>query len=286
MRYLFVFFCCWIFSLTLFSQKIQRVSGTFTYYAEGDVSLNQAKQKALEGAKLQAIAKAFGTVITQSTVSSDKIENGQEDNYFLLLNDSEVKGEWVEDMGDPNFQIEYAQEMLIVKCTVHGRAQEITNTASDFEATLLRNGTEPRFADTRFHNGDDMFLRFRSPVSGYVAVYLIDETPTAYCLLPYMDNAGGQQPVRHNEEYVFFSSQNSKTDGVVDEFTLTCKGNLEYNRLYVIFSPVPFTKALDDQMDKQLPRQLSYEGFNSWLGKCRRHDPKMGVKVMHIEITK
>lgn len=275
-----------IIPFCLHAQKVVKECASFTYYAEGNESPNQAKQKALEGARLQVIANAFGTVISQSTTSSDRVENGQEKNYFFQLSDSEVKGEWVEDVGEPKYQVEYAQEMLIVTCTVCGRVRELSNTATNFEATVLKNGTEQRFADTSFHNGDDIYLWFRSPVDGYVAVYLIDEQMTAYCLLPYMDNATGQHAVKHNEEYVFFSTQKSKNRAPADEYTMTCENDLEQNRLYVIFSPVPFTKALDNQADDRLPRQLPYDEFNKWLGKCRRHDAKMGVKVMHIEIKK
>lgn len=273
-----------VISLPLCAQKVQRVCGEYTYYAEGNESPNQAKAKALEGAKLQAIAAEFGTVVSQSIVSKETSDNGRENSYFSQLSDSEVKGEWLEDEGEAEYRIEYVQDMLAVTCKVCGKARAITNEAIEFEATVLKNGTERRFADTRFRHGDDLFLYFRAPADGYVAVYLIDEAPTAYCLLPYMDNADGQQPVRHNEEYVFFSPRHSKTGGEVDEFTLTCGGEREQNRLYVVFSPQPFTKAQDDQTDKRLPRQLAYEDFNRWLGKCRRHDPKMGVKVMHLEI--
>lgn len=274
------------FSLPLCAQKVQRVCGEFTYYAEGDESPNQAKAKALEGAKLQAIAAEFGTVVSQSIVSKESSENGMENSYFSQLSASEVKGEWLENVGEAEYKIEYVQEMLAVTCKVCGKAREITNEAVEFEATVLKNGTEKRFADTRFRNGDDLYLQFRSPVDGYVAVYLVDETPTAYCLLPYLSNAKGQQSVKHGENYIFFSPKLSKTEGGVDEFTLTCENNIERNQLYIIFSPKPFTKALDDRVSEALPRQLAYEEFSRWLGKSRRNDSKMGLKVIHLEITK
>lgn len=283
----FLILLSWVMlPLCLLAQKTVKACATFTYYAEGNETVNQAKQKALEGAKLQAIAQTFGTFISQSTTSSDRVENGQEENYFFQLSDSEVKGEWMEDVSEPQYQVEYAQEMLIVTCTMCGMVREISNAATDFDAMILRNGTEQRFADTRFRAGDDIFLWFRSPVNGFVAVYLIDEQMTAYCLLPYLNNATGQHPVKHNEEYVFFSKQKAQQNTYADEYKLTCDNTAEHNRLYVIFSPVPFTKALDNQENEGLPRQLSYEEFNKWLGKCRRHDAKMGVKVMHIEIKK
>lgn len=271
--------------LTLCAQRVQKVCGEYTYYAEGNQSPNEAKRAALEAAKLQALATEFGTVISQSTTQQESSVDGKESSYFSQLSASEVKGEWLEDLGEPEYEVEFVQDMLVVKCRVCGRAREISNEATEFTAAVLRNGTEARFADVNFRNGDDMYLLFRTPVDGYVAAYLVDETPTAYCLLPYMDNASGQHPVRHNEEYIFFSPQKAaKGSGTVDEYTLTCTNEIERNQLYVIFSPKPFTKALDNQIDDGLPRQLSYEEFQKWLGKCRKRDTKMGVKVMHIEI--
>lgn len=275
-----------LFPLTLCAQRVQKVCGEFTYYAEGNQSANDAKHAALEAAKLQAIANEFGTVITQSNVQKETSTNGEESTYFSSLSASEVKGEWIEDIGEPTYEISFVQDMLVVKCKVCGRAREISNEAVDFTATILRNGTEAKFADINFHNGDDMFLLFRSPSDGYVAAYLIDETPSAYCLLPYMNNARGQQAVKHNQEYVFFSPAKAPKGEQVDEYTLTCSNEIERNQVYVIFSPKPFTKALDSQVDDGLPRQLNYEDFSRWLSTCRKRDSKMGVKVMHIEIKK
>lgn len=285
-RYITILFVMCALPLALHAQRIRKVCGEYTFYAEGNQSPNEAKRAALEGARLQALAKEFGTVISQSTTQKESSVNGEERSYFSQLSASEVKGEWIEDDGEPAYDISFAGDMLVVKCKVCGRAREISNEATEFEAEVLRNGTEARFADVQFRSGDELFMRFRSPADGYVAIYLVDETPTAYCLLPYIGNAGGQQPVRHGREYVFFSPEKAADGEVVDEFTMTCANDLERNQIYVIFSPKPFTKALDTQLSDRLPRQLSYEDFQQWLGRCRKRDTKMGVKVMHIEIGK
>lgn len=275
-----------IFPLTLCAQRVQKVCGEYTYYAEGNQSPNEAKRLALEGAKLEALAREFGTVISQSTTQKETAADGKESSYFSQLSASEVKGEWLEDVGEAEYEISFVQEMLVVKCRVCGKARELSNDAVEFTATVLRNGTEARFADTDFRGGDDMFLLFRAPVDGYVAVYLVDETPVAYCLLPYMADADGQQPVKHGEEYIFFSPAHaSKGSCAVDEYTLTCGEGRERNQLYVIFSPKPFTKALDSQANEGLPRQLGFGEFQKWLGTCRKRDTRMGMKVIHIEIS-
>lgn len=273
-------------SLSLCAQNVRRVSGEFTYYAEGNETLNQAKIKALEGAKLKALAKEFGTLMSQDTYSEETANNGEESSYFSQMTSSEVKGEWLEDLTEPEYSIEFVQDMLVVKCKVSGKAREISNESIDFESKILKNGTEKRNEDVRFKRGDNLYLSFRSPSDGYVAVYYVDETPTAFCLLPYMSNITGQQKVKRGKDYVFFSSDNSKTEGVVDELRITCDKDVEHNRVYVIFSPNPFTKAIDEQVSDYLPRQLRYEDFAKWLNKNRKRDPKMGLKIIKIEIRK
>lgn len=286
-RALYIFLSLMFLPVGLYAQRVKQVCGEYTYYAEGNESLNQAKLKALEGARLQALAHEFGTIISQNTMMSEIVSNNQEQSYFSQLSSTEVKGEWIADTDEPEYEVKFIDDMLVVACYACGKARELSNEAADFEALVLRNGTEAKFADTHFRNGDDMFLQFRSPINGYVAVYLVDETPTAYCLLPYIDNAEGQQPVKHGRRYVFFSpDKDGKTDCEVDEYTLTCSNDIERNRLFVIFSPEPFTKALDSQLSDALPRQLSYEDFSKWLSNCRKRDKKMGVKVMYIEIKK
>ncbi len=273
--------------LSLGAQNVVKVSGEYTYYAEGNESVNEAKNKALEGAKLQALAKEFGTVVSQSNMQQETSMDGKESSYFSSLSSNEVKGEWLETVGEPEYNIDFAGDVIVVICKVGGKARRISNESVDFIAKILRNGKEEKFADVNFRNGDDMYLLFRAPVDGYVAVYLIDETPEAFCLLPYMDNASGRQKVKHNKEYVFFAEGLSpEGSGTVDEYTLTSSKDIERNQIYVIFSPEPFTKAMDSQLDEGLPRQLGFDKFSHWLSASRRRDTKMGLKVMHINIKK
>lgn len=273
--------------LTLSAQRMRTVQGEATYYAEMSESVSEARAKALQSAKIQALAREFGTIVTQSVSQQEVLKGDSESSYFSSLSDTEVKGEWVDDIGEPEYDISFAGDVLVVKCTVKGHAREISNDAADFKAVVLRNGTQERFADTAFLDGDDLFLLFQSPKDGYVAVYLVDEQNNAFCLLPYMDNESGQHKVRHGREYVFFSAEKERNRGIsVDEYTLTCDLDIEHNRIYVIFSPNSFTKALDSQQSESLPRQTDYESFRKWLGNLRRRDTEMGVKEMQIIITK
>lgn len=273
--------------LTVSAQRTQKVEGEYTYYASNNESMATAKAKAQEYARNQAIGKAFGTVISQVTSQTESYDDGEEHTHFAQLSQTEVKGEWMEDTRNPEYTVEIIDDDIVIHCKVYGLAREHSNKTVDFEAIVLRNHPELKDANTLFKNGDDMYLYFESPATGYVAVYLVDEEQKAYCLLPYRHDSDGQQKVSGGEEYIFFSTDKATEEKrIVDEYYLPTDKAIERDKIYVIFSRKSFTKAVDHQNREGIPRELSYQDFQQWLGRQRANDPEMGVKVIHIEITK
>jgi hypothetical protein len=276
--------------LGIFAQKTAKVCGEYTYYAPENVTLEQAKQTALQRAKIEALAEKFGTIISQNNATVVKNENEKSNISFLSLSESDVKGEWIETTQEPEYKIFYEKDMLVVGVSVCGKAREIVGAGIDFSAKVLRNGTENRFENDNFKNGDDIFLLFLSPTDGYLAVYLIDDSQTAYCLLPYMNDPSGKVKIKSGKEYVFFSEKHADRSEAttVTEYTLTCNKSIEQNYLYVIFSPNEFTKANDSKAEggMVLPRELTYEDFQKWLVKNRNRDKDMKVEVKNLTIKK
>lgn len=272
--------------LGLSAQRVKKVCGEYTYYAELDESLVEAKNKALERAKINALAKEFGTVISQSTTLLESSDDGEEHSFFSQYSESEVEGEWIEDIGEAEYKVSFSDGTgLVVMCRVCGLARKYTNLTAEFEALVLRNHPELKDADVNFRNDEDLYLYFTSPSDGYVAVYLVDESPTAYCLLPYRYDGDGQQQVKGGKEYVFFSREKAVVEkDLVENYYLTCRNAIERNKIYVIFSKNPFTKAVDHNVKETLPRELSYVDFQHWLGRLRAHDQEIGVKSIRVEI--
>lgn len=283
--FLAVCFCIGLQAVAV-AQKTERVTATYTYYAPEHVSIEEARRVALQRAQLQAIADAFGTIVTQSNATRVRNENGKSDVSLLSLGASEVRGEWLRTDGEPEYDIAYEDGMLAVTVRVKGVIREIVNAAVDFQAKVLRNGTEDRFEGEEFRNGDDLYLSFRSPVDGFLTVYLLDAEGTAYCLLPYRNDTGGRVAIEGNRHYVFFSLDDVSAEerSIVDEYTMTCSRDGELNQIYVIFSPQLFTKAVDYAGEGLQPRELPYEEFQEWLFKCRKQDPEMRVEVKGILI--
>lgn len=273
------------------AQELQKVCGEYKYYMPENVSLSEAKRKVLEEAKIAALAEAFGVRVAQTDILITKDENGKVEGNLMSLGENEVKGEWIQDIGEPLYHIYYDTEKQaqVVEVSICGMAREIISAGVVYSAKVLRNGTELKFESDRFRDGDSFYLFFQSPVKGYLAVYLIDDVQHVFCLLPYMRDMEGHVKIKGNKEYVFFSKLHAdgRAASVVDEYIFTCAKEMEHNQLYVIFSPHEFYKANDKQSGlPALPRELSYEDFQKWLVKNRNIDPDMKVEILNVTIEK
>ena len=282
-------------SIGLSAQQTKKVRGEYTYHAPENVTLEEAKRTALERAKIQLIADEFGTIVAQTNTTHVENIDGKSSVDFHSLAASEVKGEWIETIGDPEYTISFEQNMLVVKVRVEGRIREITTAKAEFTAKILCNGTEDRFERSDFKDGDRIYLSFTSPVDGYLSIYQLDVNGDAYCLLPYPGDTDGKVFVEHGKRYVFFSlNHKSGTDKTPRrEYHMTCTGDREMNDIYIIFSPNKFVKGSDVDINnreiptwklEERPRMLSNKDFQDWLNRCRRKDKELVVEVKQITI--
>ncbi len=272
--------------LMLYGQTVHRVSGMYRYVVPEHVSVEAAKITAVERAKIQALADEFGTLISQNTSTLIENRNEKSDVSLLSLGSSDVNGEWIADTQEPKIEIGTQDRIFVVTASVEGKARAITRVGIDVVAKLLRNGTDDKFESEEFNAGDDLFLHFESPVDGYLAVYLVDDSQQAYCLLPYIHNTTGRTEIKGGRHYLFFSQKHPQAkDQSVDEYQLTCAKPHEYNRIYVLFSPNEFSKANDQESSNEsLPRVLPFENFQKWLSKSRIRDSDMQVVTKIISI--
>lgn len=269
------------------AQKIAKVSATYTYYAPETMSVEEAKRTALDRAKIQAIADEFGTVVSQSTSTVVTNKNGQSDTQFFSLGGSDVKGEWIETIGEPVYDLKFENHFLVVVCSVKGKAREIIQAKIDFIAKPLRNGTTLKYESTEFRDGDDLYLYFKSPVDGFLSVYLLDDmTQTVYAILPYKSESIATTLIEGNKEYVFFSVRNAEKDqrGKVDEYNLRCVSEKEFNTLYIVFSQSQFGKINGfDTNSENAPDCITYKKFKQWLSNAMAKDNN--IQTLQILIT-
>ena len=291
-----IFFFISFFCLLGYAQKTKKVSDTFTYGVPKDITLEQAENNAIQRAKIRAIEKEFSTAVHQTNLIRTENRNGEATTDFTSLGGSEVLAEWIEDIEKPVIKYSLDGNQVFITCTVKGRAREKVNTIV-FNAKVLCNGTDKRFEQDKFKNGDQLYLSFQTPQDGYIAVYLINMAEKkATCLLPYRKDADGQTEVKHGQEYIFFSREHDsqsqtnsfiKKYSMVEEYHLHSTGNMELYQLCIIFSLNPFTKPADETGNdpNELP-SLSLVKFERWLSDIRAWDTNMSVETKTIHVNK
>lgn len=272
---------------TLISQTVINVSGEYTYYAPINISIEQAKEIALERARLQCLADEFGTVVNQTNSTLIRTSEENTEVSHFSLGGTEVKGEWLGDWKKPIYQIRYDEvnECNIVHVKVFGKVRAISGSKIDVSVKILCNGISPRHEREEMYEGDQLFLSVMSPVAGYICVYLVDEEAMAYCLLPYeLDNTGIQQ-LEANKQHIFFSKQWAEKPAEVDEYVMSCWHDGEINLLYILYSPNKFSKAIDQTTHTSL-REVSYEQLQAWMLDVQTKDPQMQVIRKSITLKK
>ncbi len=268
------------------ADDVRTVEATFTYYGNGEQSRNQCKALALEGARSEALAKAFGRTVSTTIFERETVSDKLDSSYQDYLSQTEIKGEWLGDIGEPKYEIKTDEEgNFIITCSVKGRARAISNEAVDFEAEVLARSVQGKKRTNKFEAGDYMYVSLTPPTDGYVAVYLADDAGNVFTLFPYLDESLVSVPVKKHKTYVLFDPASKQpTEATVDEMKMSTSKSFERNDIYVLFSPNAFNKAKDEYVSETTPRMLTLKEFNKWLINTRNHDRKMGLKRFPVEI--
>ncbi len=268
MKYSFVILLTLAF-LTCSAQKAVTVCGEYRYVAPENVPLADAKTTAIERARLEAMANEFGTNISQTNLNTTHIDNGVVQNDFLSMGGTEVKGDWLGDTKEPEIVVAYEQNMLIVTAKVCGKARELVNAGVDLFVKVLCNGIESE----QFKNNDQLSVVLKSPVNGYLAIFLRDDvTSTVACLLPYETENGKARKIKRNESYTFLSTKDPLYP-YREETILVTSREQEFNTLIFVFSENEFAMP-NTESGEYLP-ELSIPDFQKWLRKNRMKDERM-----------
>ncbi len=266
-----------------FGQREASVHGSSVFVvSENDhITLADAKRKCIEKAQAEAIKQEFGEIVYTDVIDASVENNGDSSNsYFWENTTSTAKGEWLGQVKDPVIEVEYKDGQLFFKAEVWGMAREIVQAKVDLDISLLQN-TEGRVGTGVYENGDRLYLRFKAPADGYLAVYLTGGNGRTSCLLPYPKDTDGLFPIRGGKEYFLF---NKETDAMAQHYRLTTSHQQELNQLVIIYSPNPFVKCIDEVVDKKRPNSLVTSNFEKWLLKNQRADEGMAVNKLWLRI--
>jgi hypothetical protein len=294
-----IFISAW--SLTL-AQEVIRVKGSAQVLLEDHLSKDEAREEAIQQAKINAIENEFGTYVEQD--SDVKIDNGEAD--FRIIGHTRVKGDWlkttrkkIKEEKRPVRGVFRNQAEIWISCDIEGLVREIRypETTPDIQPLNCR---EPECRTYDFKDGESMYLSFMSPRDGYLSVYVVQEDQFAYRLLPYQEMPEEylqSVPVKADREYLFFANDNDFdyfpgfSYMMIDELEMATESNSENLDLYVVFSPNHYEKPVLREKTASvsnviLPRSLTREQFEDWLLENRIYDPLFQYKRITLTVIK
>ena len=284
-----------LFPFTLFAQETTRATGKATVKIESNMTKDQAKDIAREMAMINAIENELGTYVEQAT--DIRVDEGKV--QYNIIGTTKVKGDWIRTIDESFTEEDDAShdrtgqklENYIV-CKITGEVRKATAKPMILYQTL--NCPEPGCRQTEFFSGESMYLFFKSPVDGYLSVFL-DDGERVYRLFPYTSMTGKQYSagfINGDKDYILFSKKKNDTPFIPDEFELySIRQAAEFNNIYVIFSTDPFekpileesTSKLPEGTDFKIPKSLTYKDFNKWLAHNRSILP--GFIDSRIKVT-
>ena len=287
---------CIILSFSVFAQKAIHVKGSYQLRVENNMTREQALEKAEDLAIVNAIENSFGTYVEQE--ADINVANGSV--AYNIIGSTKVKGEWLkttrckfqDDIQEQVDKNKNREKITWITCEIEGEAREIRPKANLVASTLRCPLLECE--TLAFKDAQDFFLYFKSPVDGYLSVFIDEDGETARRLFPYL-NQGNESAVKisGDKPYVLFSnaSDMNKFNVRADEIELFTYKSIEYNNIYVVFSPLPYPKPMLDDATLlpdgyTLPKALSSKKFHGWLFECKITTPDFQSKRIKISISK
>ena len=284
-----------------YGQKIHVVSATAVVKLEDNLSRKQTREKAREQAIHKALEERYGTAISKD--SRVKIEDGS--TSVQIRGASQVKGEWLETIKESFSEdvrrvkkgSEVKQEIWIT-CTIKGKTRALLKPSVKFDFITL-NCPEMNCAQDDFDNNSQLYLYFKTPVDGYLSVFLADDKQ-AYRILPY--NEMPEQyihnvPVKADQEYIFFHPDRSANyfEGFpyyfTDEIMLDTEEEQTSYELYVVLSPEPYTKPmLENEIELpgayKNPKHVPRDDFENWVRNNRMVNTTFFYQTSNLIVKK
>lgn len=271
------------------AQKIRVVSAEYTYHVPETVTPAQAKQIAIEQARVKAIAEEFGTAVAQTSTVNISNANGKSDVSVKSIGVNDVKGVWIGDIEEPKLtaQVSPDGKQLIYTAKVHGKARARNTAEISLDVAILHHNTEgnvfkyyPNNKDKN-KNEEDFAIKFKAAADGFVAAFVLDDNnDVAFCMVPDEKGNGIAVPVEKSKEYHFLEAKSGS-----DEITyFTTDKTTETDRIYIIYSTRQFVMPLTT-MGEYTPI-LSIRAFENWLHNNLAKDDMMSVVQRSVTIKK
>jgi hypothetical protein len=267
------------------------VTGYYTMELSRTRTIEETERDCIEQAKLAAIAKEFGTTVSETTVNNTTDVNGKADNRFAVLTRTAVKGEWIEDTEQPKLLWTCAQQTMSVTAEVHG---QIRGFSKEGKAAVKfyscgAGALQEKFA---FKEGESFFAHFQSSKDGYLSVYYVDHTAhTAVRLLPSAAGQGSDAvEIKADQEYILFDRGKAQTygwNGKSSELELNLPDGKETvtDEIVAVYTAEPYAKPLLKRKQDGLA-EMSNTSFEDWLSDLSSAQESAVVKRFTITLNK
>lgn len=276
-------FCC---SMTVFAVADEKVYGKMTYVGDRKLSIEENEQNCIEQARINALADKFGTTIRDLTKDEYFGDGGNSSNSFQHLTAASVKGRWLRDTKDPVLHMYFDSEnQFIIECEVWGEAREIKAAGIDLKWNICAGTPSEGSISEVFNHKQRLYIPFRSPIDGYVNVYLIDENDVVNCLLPYREDRDGVFDVQGGSDYMFFDRENLPSK-YPHHYIMTTTSPSSRNKLVMVFSKNRFSKCNVNRGDKVHLDDIPLNDFNKWIMNCQAQDDDFIVQEKWVKVIK
>lgn len=302
--------------LFVLGQRVEIIESARQYYNKnvfnsylGKEKRNFIKQQEIElinQATRKALFKAYPSSITSASIkfteniNFNKFNAKTQSTYKRYMHEF-ANAELVKYL-DKNCKQFIENEDICLECTVKIIAKKISDYNIEFTATTYDGTNINLDTETDFNEGQSLYVLFKTPVSGYLSIYLDDFNKTQK-LLPYYYDSKNETCIKVNADTPYFLFSANKDHDmfykpeIIDELKLGTISSYDLNRLYIIFSTLPFDKPT---LETPIENNMSYEAnngylkpkntesdiFMNWLQKKRLKDKHIQVKIIDISIKR
>lgn len=284
--YLFIFAVSMTFGTASVSARDRVVRGECVRYGNAGETPAETQRKALVGARIDALSREFGTLLTQDVMQIGQVTDGRERDLFSSCTESTVRGEWIADKEEPSYEPWIEPDgTYAVRCRVVGYGRELSNKAPRIKAEVL-NAPDKRAVCHSFKDGDRVYVYMNSLEKDvYAMVCIVGEDGYVQRYFPYLDTDPRKARFKKGNDYVLLNEDSPIPDfGTTDGFRLVID-EPDFNRLYVIYSPNYFSYGPWIHVnDGVTPDYMTAKDFNDWLVSSRRIDDEMSWQAFDLFI--
>ena len=172
----------------------------------------------MDRAKIKALADEFGTIVSQTNSTVLTNENVKTDNRFFSLSGSEVKGEWLENDGEPQYEILYEKKV--------GYQYEVINKEFSAKEDFPSGGYDIQSSNAAM----SLMKIIKNAFEGEFASYLGENKQVKIVITGSADASPIRSKIAYKGQYGEFVDEPYYKDGNLDNITVTKESGITQNK--------------------------------------------------------